>query len=56
MLPLAIFWENSTNSRKVFTIQKKIIRIMAGVKKRFSCRQLLKKFNILPLVGQYLMT
>jgi hypothetical protein len=28
-----IFWGNSTDSKKVFSIQKKIIRIMTGVKK-----------------------
>jgi hypothetical protein len=31
-----IFWGNSTDSKKVFTFQKKIIRIMAGVKKEVS--------------------
>jgi hypothetical protein len=40
-----IFWENSTDSRKVFYIQKKIIRIIAGTKRRASCRELFKKFN-----------
>jgi hypothetical protein len=33
-----IFWGNSTDSKKVFYIQKRIIRIMAGTKKRASCR------------------
>jgi hypothetical protein len=28
-----IFWGNSTDSKKVFYIQKKIIRIMAGTKR-----------------------
>jgi hypothetical protein len=37
-----IFWENSTNSKRVFNIQNKIIRIMAGVKRRVSCRELFK--------------
>jgi len=27
-----------------FAIQKKIIRLMAGVKKRFSCKQFFKKY------------
>jgi hypothetical protein len=44
-----IFWRNSTDSKKVFYIQKKIIRIMTGTKRRASCRELFKKFNILPL-------
>jgi hypothetical protein len=29
-----IFWKNSTDSKKVFYLQKKIIRIMAGTKRR----------------------
>jgi hypothetical protein len=51
-----IFWGNSTESKKVFYIQKKIIRIMAGTKKRASCRELFKKFNILPLVSEFLLS
>jgi hypothetical protein len=43
---------NSTTT-KSFTIQKKIIRIMAGTKTRISCRELLK-FNILPLASEYM--
>jgi hypothetical protein len=50
-----IFWGNSTDSKRVFIIQKKIIRIMAGVKRRVSCRKLFKKFNILPLVSEFLL-
>jgi hypothetical protein len=37
-----IFWENSTDSKKVFYIRKKSIRIMAGTKRRASCRELKK--------------
>jgi hypothetical protein len=35
-----IFWVNSSNSGKIFTLQKKIIRIMAGVQPRTLCRSL----------------
>jgi predicted membrane protein len=38
-----IFWDNSSNSRKIFTLQKKIIRIMVGAHPRTSCRRLFKK-------------
>jgi hypothetical protein len=38
-----IFWGNSTDSKRAFIIQNKIIRIMAGVKTRVSCRELFKK-------------
>jgi hypothetical protein len=51
MLHGIIFWGNSTDSKTVFYIQKKIIRIMAGTKRRASCRELFKQFNILPLAS-----
>jgi hypothetical protein len=38
-----IFWDNSCSSKKIFSLQKKIIRIMAGVKPRNSWRGLLKR-------------
>jgi hypothetical protein len=47
---------NSTDSKKVFYIQNKIIRIMAGTKGRASCRELFKKFNILPLASEFLLS
>jgi hypothetical protein len=51
-----IFWGNSTDSKKVFYIQKKIIRIMASTKMRASCRELFKKFNILPLASKFVLS
>jgi hypothetical protein len=50
-----IFWGNSTDINKVFYIQKKIIRIMAGVKIRVSCRKLFRKFNVLPLPSEFVL-
>ena len=45
-----IFWHNSSSSAKIFTLQKKIIRILAGAPSRTSCRSLfLKKLEILPI-------
>jgi hypothetical protein len=38
-----IFWGNSSNSRKIFTLQKKIVRIMVGACPRTPCRNLSKK-------------
>jgi hypothetical protein len=49
-----IFWGNSTDSKIVFYIQKKIIRKMAGTKRRASCRELFKKCFILPLASEFL--
>jgi hypothetical protein len=51
-----IFWGNSTDSKIVFYIKKKIIRIMAGTKRGASCRELFKKFNILPLANKFLLS
>jgi hypothetical protein len=51
-----IFWANSTESKKVFYIQNRIIRIIAGAKRRASCMELFKKFNILPLASEFLLS
>jgi hypothetical protein len=32
-----IFWSNLSNTKSIFTLQKKIITIMAGAKPRNSC-------------------
>jgi hypothetical protein len=40
---------NSSNSKRIFTLQKKIIRIIAGTKPRNLCRRLFKKLEILSL-------
>ncbi|MDR2880067.1 MAG: reverse transcriptase family protein, partial [Fusobacteriales bacterium] len=44
-----IFWggQNGEMSKKVFKIQKRVVRLMAGESSRTSCRQLFKKLNIL---------
>jgi hypothetical protein len=43
-------------AKKVFYNQKTIIRIMAGTRRRASCRGLFKKFNILPLASEFLLS
>jgi hypothetical protein len=45
-----------TDSKKVFYIQKKIIRTMAGTKRSASCRELFNKFNFLPLASEFLLS
>ena len=43
-----IIWGgNSSNSKKIFTLQKRIIRIMVGAHPRTTCRGLFKKLEIL---------
>jgi mannose/fructose/N-acetylgalactosamine-specific phosphotransferase system component IID len=49
-----IFWGNSSNSKKIFTLQKKIITIMVGAQPRTPCRSLFKKSEILPIPCQYI--
>jgi hypothetical protein len=51
-----IFVGNSPNGRMIFTLQKRTIRIIAGVKSRNSCRNLFKRLGILPLPCEYIFT
>jgi hypothetical protein len=48
------FWGNSSHSEEIFKIQKRIIRIIMNSSKNFSCRQLFKELNILPIQSQYI--
>ena len=41
-----IFWGNSTDSRKIFTIQKKAVRTILGMKSRDSCRTKFQEYKI----------
>jgi hypothetical protein len=45
---------NSSYTIKLFRIQKNVIRIMMGLKKRDSCRDSFKEMKILPLYSQYI--
>jgi hypothetical protein len=45
-----------TGSKKVFYIQKRVIRMMAGAKRRAYCRELFKKFNILSVTSEVLLS
>jgi hypothetical protein len=49
-----IFWGNSSYSKKIFTLQKRRIRIMVGAHPRTSCRRLFKKLEILTVPSQYI--
>jgi hypothetical protein len=50
------FWGNSHYSNSVFKLQKRIIRIMVGIRDRKSCREYFVKLKILPLQPQYIYT
>jgi len=51
-----IFWGNSWLSSIIFRSHEKVIRIMEGCGNRVSCRGLFKKFQILPLKSQYMIS
>ena len=51
-----LYWGNSPDSIKIFRLQKKIIRIMAGCRYRDSCRKLFISLEFLPLPSQYILS
>ena len=51
-----IFWGNSHYSSTNFRLQKRIIRIIVGIRGRDSCREHFKKSKILPLQSQYILS
>lgn len=42
--------------RQLFHMQKKIIRITAGTKRKVSYRDMIRKFNFLPFASEYLLS
>jgi hypothetical protein len=44
---------NSSHAINIFCVQKRALRIMAGIGNRNSCRQLFKTLRILPLQSQF---
>ena len=51
-----IFWGNSSQSKIIFKLQKRIIRIITNSNYRTTCRDLFKKLNILPLQSQFILS
>ena len=51
-----IFWGNSHYSNIIFRLQKRIIRIIVGIRGRDSCREHFNKLKILPLQSQYILS
>jgi hypothetical protein len=49
-----IIQQHSYHSNAVFKLQKRIIRIMVGIRDRESCRDYFRKLKILPLQSQYI--
>jgi hypothetical protein len=51
-----IFGGNSPKSKMIFPLQKRTLRIIAGIKCRSSCRNLFMRLKILPLPCEYIFT
>ena len=51
-----IFWGNTPHSNVIFKMEKRMIRIMMGIRNRDSCREYFKRLKILPLQSQYLLS
>ncbi|KAI5638128.1 reverse transcriptase (RNA-dependent DNA polymerase) domain-containing protein [Phthorimaea operculella] len=49
-----ILWADSSESDRVFVLQKRALRIIEGLKARDTCRGVFKKHNILTLYSLYL--
>jgi hypothetical protein len=49
-----VFWYNSTNMKRVFLLQKRILRIMLGLGPRCSCKGMFKNLDILPVPCLYI--
>jgi hypothetical protein len=49
-----IFWGHSTNTQRIFILQKRAVRLITGQNNRVSCRHFFKKLEILPLKSQYI--
>jgi len=47
---------NQPYSEKIFKIQRRVFRIITNSRMRDSCRELLKKLEILPIYFQYIFT
>jgi len=49
-----IFWGNQPHTDKIFKIQKRVIKIITNSRARDSCKELLKKLEILPLYSHHI--
>ena len=47
---------NTCNSRKMYSLQKQVVRIMAGAQPRMSCRTTFQQLQFLPVACQYILS
>jgi hypothetical protein len=50
-----IFWGGEGDSTKVFKMQKRVLRVIGGLGKRESCRQVFKDYDILTVTSLYIL-
>lgn len=50
-----VVWGSDSNLKKLFVLQKKAIRLLAGVSKSVHCKPLFKKFSLLTVTSFYVM-
>jgi hypothetical protein len=50
------FWGGAAESKRVFELQKRVIRIMTGLNSRTSCEPLFRSLEILTLPSQYILS
>jgi hypothetical protein len=49
-----VFWGGDSKSNTIFKLQKRVVRIISGVSRLSSWRQLFKDLNLLPLPCMYI--
>jgi len=54
ILSYGIFWGNSSYSKNIFKVQKRIVRVIMTSGRRDSCSELFRHLNILPLQSEYI--
>lgn len=50
-----IFWGHSPAARRIFLLQKRAIRCVAGVRRTVSCRPFYRKYGVLTLTSLYIL-
>jgi hypothetical protein len=49
-----VFWGGNPKGKTIFKLQKQVVRIISGVSRSYSCRQLFKDLNLNPLPCMYI--
>jgi hypothetical protein len=50
-----ILWGGDKESKNIFKLQKRVLRVISGVSNRTSCRQIFKHYNVLTLPSLYIL-